>query len=152
LDLAVDGADEVDPNLDLIKGLGMALLREKFIEMHARRFVVIVDESKLVSRLGRGPLPVEIIPFEAEVTVHWLRSLGCRAELWRAEDGAPYETDNAHWLARCWFPQGIADAGALEHLLADRPGVVDHGLFLGMASEVIVAAESGVRTLQRPGS
>jgi ribose 5-phosphate isomerase A len=152
LDLAVDGADEVDPNLDLIKGLGMALLREKFIEMHALRFVVIVDESKLVSRLGRGPLPVEIIPFEADVTVRWLGSLGCRAELWRAGDGSPHRTDNDHWLARCWFPEGIADAGSLERLLADRPGVVDHGLFLGMASEVIVAAESGVRTLQRPGS
>ena len=152
LDLAVDGADEVDPNLDLIKGLGMALLREKFIEMHARRFVVIVDESKLVSRLGRGPLPVEIIPFEAGVTINWLRSLGCRAELWSAEDGTPYETDNAHWLARCWFPEGIAYPRALERLLADRPGVVEHGLFLGMASEVIMAGESGIRTLQRTGS
>jgi ribose 5-phosphate isomerase A len=152
LDLAVDGADEVDPQLDLIKGLGKALLREKFIEVHARRFVVIVDESKLVSRLGRGPLPVEIIPFEAEVTIRWLQSLGCRAELWRAGDDIPYETDNAHWLARCWFPEGIADARALERLLADRPGVVDHGLFLGMASEVVVAGESGIRVLQRPVS
>ena len=80
LDLAVDGADEVDPNLNLIKGLGLALLREKIVEIHARRFVVIVDESKLVQRLGRGPLPVEILPFEFEAHLRWLNSLGCRAE------------------------------------------------------------------------
>jgi ribose 5-phosphate isomerase A len=88
LDLAVDGADEVDPQLNLIKGLGRALLREKITEIHARRFIVIVDESKVVSRLGRGPLPVEIVPFGAEVHVRWLNSLGCRAELWVEADGS----------------------------------------------------------------
>ncbi|MGD9100719.1 MAG: ribose 5-phosphate isomerase A, partial [Anaerolineae bacterium] len=94
LDLAVDGADEVDPDLNLIKGLGHALLREKIVEMHAERFVVVVDESKLVSRLGRGPLPVEIVTFEAATHVRWLNSLGCRAELWHEEDGSPF--DKAH--------------------------------------------------------
>ena len=107
LDLAVDGADEVDPDLNLIKGLGKAALREKMVEMHARRFIVIVDETKLVERLGRGALPVEIVPFESQVTVEWLRSLGCRAELWCDEAGNPFVTDNQNWLVRCWFPSGI---------------------------------------------
>ncbi len=148
-DLAVDGADEVDPDLNLIKGLGKALLREKIVEIHAGRLLVIVDESKLVSRLGRGPLPVEIVPFGAEATVHWLATLGCRAELWREADGSPVVTDDGHYLARCWFPAGIADPYALARLLADRPGVVEHGLFLGMATAVLVAGTQGVRVLQR---
>ena len=82
LDLAVDGADEIDPQLNLIKGLGRALLREKIVESHARQFIIVADESKLVPRLGQGPLPVEIVPFEAVTHVRWLKSLGCRAELW----------------------------------------------------------------------
>jgi ribose 5-phosphate isomerase A len=148
LDLAFDGADEVDPDLNLIKGLGKAALREKMVEMHARKFVVMVDESKLVSRLGRGPLPVEIVPFAARVTISWLGSLGCRAELWTDETGQPYLTDNGNWLVRCWFPDGIHDAHALNQQLNERPGVVEHGLFLNMTSEVIVAGESGIRILK----
>ena len=150
LDLAVDGADEVDPDFNLIKGLGRALLREKIVEMHAARFLVVVDESKLVSRLGRGPLPVEIVPFEAATHVRWLNTLGCRAELWHEDDGSPIVTDNGNHLARCWFPDGIADAHALARALADRPGVVEHGMFLDMASAVIIASPKGVRVLERP--
>jgi len=83
LDLAVDGADEVDGDLNLIKGLGKALLREKIVEIHAERLIIIVDQSKVVSRLGtRGPLPIEVVQFEAEAHVRWLGSLGCRSELW----------------------------------------------------------------------
>jgi ribose 5-phosphate isomerase A len=148
LDLVVDGADEVDPDLNLIKGLGRALLREKIIEIHTARLVVIVDESKLVSRLGQGPLPVEIVQFEAETHIRWLNTLGCRAELWREDDGQPIVTDNGNYLARCWFPGGIADLQALAQTLAVRPGIVEHGLFLGMASVVIVAGRQGVRTLE----
>jgi ribose 5-phosphate isomerase A len=147
LDLAVDGADEVDPDLNLIKGLGRALLREKIVEIHAERFLVVVDESKRVERLGRGPLPVEIAPFGAETTVRWLGTLGCRAELWLEADGVPIVTDNDHYLARCWFSGGIADAHALARTLAERPGVIEHGLFLDMASAVIVAGLAGVQTL-----
>ncbi len=148
LDLAVDGADEVDPDLNLIKGLGRALLREKVVECHADRFVVIVDESKLVSRLGcRGPLPVEIVQFEAAAHVRWLNTLGCRAELWLEHDGSPAVTDNGNFLACCWFPEGIDDAYALAGALAYRPGIVEHGLFLDMASKVIVAAPNGTRVL-----
>jgi ribose 5-phosphate isomerase A len=150
LDLAVDGADEVDPDLNLIKGLGRALLREKIVEIHAERFVVIVDESKLVPRLGsRGPLPVEVVPFQAEAHVRWLGSLDCRAELWLKEDGLPVVTDNGNYLVRCWFTEGIADPHALARTLADRPGIVEHGLFLGMASVVVVAGCGGIRTCER---
>jgi ribose 5-phosphate isomerase A len=151
LDLAVDGADEVDPSLNLIKGLGRALLREKIVESHAERFLVIVEESKLVPRLGtRGPVPVEIVPFQAQAHVRWLNTLGCRAELWLEKDDSPIVTDNGNYLARCWFPDGIADAYALARALADRPGIVEHGLFLDMASAVIVATPEGTRVLERP--
>ncbi len=149
LDLAVDGADEVDPDLNLVKGLGKALLREKIVAIHAARFVVMVDESKLVPRLGQGPVPVEVVPFGAEATVRWLATLGCHAELWRQEDGSPVVTDNGHYLARCRFPEGIADPHSLARTLADRPGVVEHGLFLEMASTVLVAGTQGVRVLER---
>jgi ribose 5-phosphate isomerase A len=153
LDIAVDGADEVDPRLGLIKGLGRALLREKIIEIHTDQLIIIVDEAKLVSRLGRGPLPVEIVPFEAAVQVRWLAALGCRAELWLEEDGSPAVTDNGNYLVRCWFADGnaagIPDPHALARSLADRPGIVEHGLFLDMARRVIVAAPGGVRVLER---
>jgi ribose 5-phosphate isomerase A len=150
LDLAVDGADEVDPELNLIKGLGRALLREKIVEVHAREFVVIVDESKIVSKLGtRGPLPVEIVTFEAHAHVNWLNTLGCRAELWLDEDGMPVVTDNGNNLVRCWFQGGIPNAYDLAARLAQRPGIVEHGLFLDMASRVIVARSGGVRVLEK---
>jgi len=152
LDLAVDGADEVDPNLNLIKGLGRAALREKIVEIHTRRLVIVVDQSKLVSRLGtRGPLPVEILPFEAPAHVRWLNTLGCRAELWLEEDGLPARTDNGNYLARLWFPKGIRHPRALARKLAARPGILEHGLFLNMASLVIVAGENGVQILERSG-
>jgi ribose 5-phosphate isomerase A len=156
LDLAVDGADEVDPHLNLIKGLGKALLREKIVEMQARQLIIIVDESKIVPQLGSGPLPVEIVPFEAEFTVRWLSSLGCRAELWLDEAGVPFVTDNGNYLARCWFKSGsqgetagIPDPYALARLLAGQPGVVEHGLFLDLATRVVVAGKEGVRILER---
>lgn len=150
LDLAVDGADDVDPQLNLIKGLGRALLREKIVEIHARRFIVIVDESKLVTRLGvQNPLPVEIVSFQAPATIQWLNTLGCKAELWHEDDGSPIITDNGNLLVRCWFNGGIPDAHSLAAKLALRPGVVEHGLFLDMATVVIVASKDGIMTLER---
>jgi ribose 5-phosphate isomerase A len=150
LDLAVDGADEVDPRLNLIKGLGRALLREKIVEIHARRLVIVVDESKMTPRLGTiGPLPVEILPFEAPVTVRWLNSLGCRAELWLEDDGLPVRTDNGNYLARLWFPHGIRHPKALARKLAHRPGVLEHGLFIDMADTVVVGAADSVKILER---
>lgn len=149
LDLVVDGADEVDPHLNLIKGLGRALLREKVVESHTNRFIVVVDQSKLVEKLGtKGPLPVEIIPYAAKAHVRWLNTLGCRAELWLEADGTPATTDNGNYLAKCWFDGGIYDAHELAEKLAWRAGIVEHGLFLGMASLVIVAAEEGIRKLE----
>ena len=159
LDMVVDGADEVDPRLNLIKGLGRALLREKIVAVHADKFVVIVDESKIVPRLGSHvALPVEIVKFEAQAHVKWLNTLVCRAELWiEAEDspksGEPVVTDNGNYLALCWFdglePAGIPDVHALARELADRPGIVEHGLFLDIANQVIVAGKDGVRIQER---
>ena len=149
LDLAVDGADEVDPDLNLIKGLGRALLREKIIESHASRLLIIADESKLVEKLGRGPLPVEIVPFEAEIQVRWLDSLSGRAELWLEEGGEPVITDNGNYLVRCWFPQGISNPYDLARHLADRTGIIEHGLFLDMADQVIVATADGIQIKER---
>lgn len=143
LDLAVDGADEVDPKFNLIKGLGKALLREKIVEIHAKHFVVVVDESKMVQKLGRGPLPVEIVPFGAKAHVRWLNTLpGCVAELWM-EDGKPAVTDNGNYLAKCTFKDGIDDVHVLASELAQWPGIVEHGLFLDMAGTVIVGTEKG---------
>jgi len=152
LDLAVDGADEVDLNFNLIKGLGRAALREKMVEIHARQFVVIVDESKLVQKLGtRGPLPVEIVQFESELTIRWLNSLqkGCRAEQWFEQDGSAVVTDNGNFLVRCWFEGGLDDPYQLAKILKSRPGVVGHGLFLDMANTVVVAGENGIRILEK---
>jgi ribose 5-phosphate isomerase A len=149
LDLAVDGADEIDPDLNMIKGLGRALLREKIVEINAARFIIIVDESKIVPRLGtRCPLPVEITPFEADANVQWLNSLGCRAELWREEDGSLVVTDNGNYLALCRFEGGIPNAHALALVLAERPGVVEHGLFLEMVTKIIVASPTGIRAIE----
>jgi ribose 5-phosphate isomerase A len=151
LDLVVDGADEVDPELNLIKGLGGALLREKIVEIAARRFVVVVDESKLVDRLGtRGPLPVEVTQFAWEVHARWLAGLGCRPELRRESSGAPYVTDNGNYIVHCTFPAGIPDPAGLARTLIERPGIVEHGLFLGMATDVVVAGSHGIRLMARP--
>ena len=149
LDLAVDGADEIDPHLNLIKGLGHALLREKIVESHARQFIVIAEESKLVPCLGKGPLPVEIVQFEAETHVRWLNSLGCKAELWLDQGGTPLVTDNGNYLARGWFPEGISDPDSLARALADHPGIVEHGLFLNMADLVIIAGPEGIQLKER---
>lgn len=149
LDLAVDGADEIDPQLNLIKGLGRALLREKIIESHAETLLIIADESKLVDQLGRGPLPIEIVRFEAEIQVSWLNSQGARAELWLEEGGEPVVTDNGNYLIRCWYPQGISNPHDLARLLAERPGIVEHGLFLDMADLVIIATGDGIQLKER---
>lgn len=150
LDLAIDGADEVDPDLNLVKGLGGALLREKIVETAARRFVVVVDESKLVQRLGsRGPLPVEVTQFAWDAHAGWLESLGCRAEVRREVDGRAFVTDNGNYIIHCTFPNGISNPLALARTLIERPGILEHGLFLGMATEIVVAGEKGVRVIYR---
>lgn len=151
-DLAIDGADEVDESLDLIKGLGGALLREKVVEQTARTLVIIVDDSKLVSRLGtKGALPVEVTPFALESHERFLRSKGANVVLRRESDGKPFVTDNHNYILHCTFPGGIADSAELARTLAGRAGIVEHGLFLNMSSSVIIASTSGqVITKHRP--
>lgn len=151
LDLVVDGADEVDPDLQLIKGLGRALLREKLVEINAKEFIVIVDESKMVEKLGtKGPLPVEILPFAHEAHLRFMNSIeGCRAEHWLEENGEPAMTDNGNYLAKLWFDEGIEDPYLLADVLSIRPGIIEHGLFLDLATRIVVAAEKGTRVIEK---
>jgi ribose 5-phosphate isomerase A len=152
LDLAVDGADEVDPDLNLVKGMGGALLREKMVAQAARRFVVIVDAAKEVDRLGRrSPLPVEVVPFGWKSHVPALEALGARVEFRRDDDDRPVYTDNGNVILDCHFSESISDAFELEDALRSRAGVVETGLFLDLATEVLVAEPSGVRSRARAG-
>jgi ribose 5-phosphate isomerase A len=151
LDVTVDGADEIDPRLDLIKGLGGALLREKIVAAASRRFVVIADAGKKVARLGaRSPLPVEVAAFAWQIHVPFLESLGALPRLRAHADGSPVPTDNGNYVIDCRFPDGVPDPAALDAHLQQRPGVIETGLFLGMASEAIVAGEGGVEVLTVP--
>jgi ribose 5-phosphate isomerase A len=148
LDLAVDGADEVDSNCNLIKGLGKALLREKMVELHAKQFVVIVDASKLVVQLGeKCPLPVEIVPFEYATTLRFLQQHCDRAEFWTQSDGTPAVTDNGNYLAKMYWQNGIENPHKLAQTLTAFPAVVEHGLFLQMADVVLVGTNQGVQTI-----
>lgn len=150
LDLAIDGADEVDPDLNLIKGLGGALLWEKIVESAADRLVIVVDESKLVTRLAaRAPVPIEVVPFAWSTHVHFLSELGGRATLRRNADNDPFITDSKNYIIDCAFDDGLADPWALDTELQSRPGIVESGLFLDMAESVIVAAEAGINILAR---
>ena len=152
LDLTIDGADEVDPGLDLIKGLGGALLREKMVAQASARMLVIVDDSKLVGRLGEGaPVPVEVVPFGHASHMAWLRDLGAEPHLRAGANGDPYRTDNGNLILDCRFDGGIEDPAGLEGRLARRAGVVESGLFLKLACEVVVAGAGGVRRLERNG-
>jgi ribose 5-phosphate isomerase A len=151
LDLVIDGADEVAPNLDLIKGLGGALLREKMVETSTRRFIVVVDGSKVVRKLGtHSPLPVEVAQFGWRLQARWLETLGCRAERrLSAASQEAYITDNGNYILDCSFPEGIDDPPELAATLRDRVGVVEHGLFLNMAQEAIVARLGGLDYMHR---
>jgi ribose 5-phosphate isomerase A len=147
LDLTVDGADEVDPQLALIKGGGGALLREKIVAYHSRRMVVIADRGKRVERLGRFPLPVEIIPFWWEATHRAIAKLGV-APVLRQRERRPFVTDNGNFILDCPFG-AIDDPAALQRRLAAIPGVVESGLFVGMAERALFGSEAGVEVLLR---
>jgi ribose 5-phosphate isomerase A len=148
LDVAVDGADEVDPRLDLIKGYGGARVREKIVAAAARRFVVLVGADKLVTALGaRGRLPVEVVPFAAPFCRRRLGELGYPPTL-RSRDGAPLVTDNANLILDVAVT-AIADPGGLDRTLRDIPGVVGTGLFVNMAHAVLVWEHGRARTLTR---
>lgn len=142
LDLDIDGADEVDPRRDLIKGLGGALLREKIIALAARRLVIVVDESKVVSRLGEhAPVPVEVVPFGWRRTAAELVALGAEPRL-RAAAAGPFQTDGGHFILDCRFAEG-RDLAELAGALKALTGVVEHGLFCGMRPTVVVGGADG---------
>jgi len=148
LDLTVDGADEVDPSLDLIKGYGGALVRERIVAAASRRQVILVTAEKLVPRLGtRGRLPVEIVPFARALCERRLRELGARPEL-RATVGQPFATDNGNWILDCGIGP-LEDAADFARAVRAIPGVVDTGLFLGTADTVVVADGGAVRERRR---
>ncbi|MDF2837752.1 MAG: ribose 5-phosphate isomerase [Paenibacillus sp.] len=145
IDFTVDGADEVDPAWHLIKGGGGALLREKIVADASKRLIVIVDESKLVRHLGKFPLPVEVVPFGFELTRRKLTRLGCEPKL-RMADSRPYLTDNGNYIMDCAFGD-ILQPGRLAEELHRIPGVVEHGLFVGMTAEVVVGRADGTAYL-----
>ncbi|GFH17562.1 uncharacterized protein HaLaN_14224 [Haematococcus lacustris] len=156
IDVAIDGADEVDPNLDVVKGRGGALLREKMVEMASDIFVCIVDDSKMVSGLGGSKLamPVEIVQFCHKYTLSRLSKLkevaGCEAKLRMAGD-KPYVTDNSNYIVDLYFETPISDPAAASKAILDLEGVVDHGLFLNMVDVCIIAGQTGVEVKERPG-
>ncbi|MBU1158702.1 MAG: ribose-5-phosphate isomerase RpiA [Candidatus Thermoplasmatota archaeon] len=148
VDITIDGADEVGPRLNLVKGLGGALLREKIVAAATQLELIVVDESKLVQFIGqKSPLPVEIAKFSHKTTMLRLASLGCSPVL-RMIGDAPYVTDNGNYIADCRF-QKIADPAAMEIKIDHIPGVVESGLFIGLTSRVIVGSPSGIRILEK---
>jgi len=155
LDLTVDGADEIAPDLSLIKGGGGALLHEKIVAAASARMVVIADESKWVPTLGRYPLPVEVVPFGLTATRRAVESAACaagcpgQAVLRRDESGHAFVTDSGHWILDAMLGR-IADARLLADRLSPIPGVVEHGLFIGIAQAAILAGPAGVRVVERP--
>jgi ribose 5-phosphate isomerase A len=155
LDLTVDGADEIAPDLTLIKGGGGALLREKIVASASAHMIVIADESKWVSMLGCFPLPIEIAPFGAKATARAIETavaeMGCPGPVMvrKAQDGHAFVTDGGHWLLDAHL-QRIADPLALAVRLCAEPGVMEHGLFIGLAQTAILAGPDGVRLVERP--
>lgn len=151
LDLVVDGADEVSPELDLVKGLGGALLREKMVAQAGARLVIIVDSGKVVRALGQtAPIPVEVTPFGWRSHLSFFRSLGAEPRARRREGGEMTVTDNGNYLIDLGFEAGVDEPGALDEVLARRAGIVGNGLFLGMTDRVIVGTGEGTQLLERP--
>lgn len=151
LDLTIDGADEVDPHLNLIKGLGGALLREKIIASVSDQLIIVADERKIVDQLGtHAPLSVEVVPFGWRIHMQYLESLGSEPTLRRTEAGEPYVTDGGHYIIDCRFT-GIDDPYALTATLNSHPGVVENGLFLDLADLVIVGTPEGTKIKHATG-
>ena len=150
IDVTVDGADEVDPQLRMIKGGGGALLREKIVASATRQLVIVVDATKRAAVLGRFPLPVEVIKFAEALVAKKITALGAEVELRRGADGKPFLTDENNHILDCRFGQ-IPDVDGLARRLSDMPGIVEHGLFIGMANIVLVANGSEIVDLQARG-
>ncbi len=148
IDLTIDGADEITPALDLIKGGGGELLREKIVSQATKRRIFVADDSKLSSALGeRFRLPVEVIPFGWSSQFSFLQSLNATVTVRRGQDGSPYRTDQGNMILDCNFGK-IIDPRGLARVLESRAGIVEHGLFLGFADEVVVAGEGGIRVFK----
>jgi ribose 5-phosphate isomerase A len=148
IDIDIDGADEIDPQLNLIKGGGGALLREKIIASASRRFIVIGDSGKRVRHLGKFPLPVEVIPFAQSLIAKRIAALGAEVSLRGAISSNPFVTDEGHHILDCTFGE-IADPAALAEKLRAIPGVVEHGLFIGMAEMALIGKDGGVTQFRR---
>lgn len=147
IDLGIDGADEIDPALNVIKGGGGALLREKIIAQACDYYLVIADASKLSQQLGTlFALPVEVVTFEYRAQMAYLERLGCRVNLRQQADGQAFVTDQGNYILDCRF-DGIPQVDDLAYLLNYRAGIVEHGMFLGMVSEVLVAGMDGVQSI-----
>jgi ribose 5-phosphate isomerase A len=150
LDLTIDGADEVDPELNVIKGGGGALLREKIVAQASRRVVIVVDETKPSPRLGtHWPVPIEVIPFGWRSQARFLESLGATYVVREQRDGARFVTDSGNMILDCQFGP-IADVRELSTTLGARAGIVEHGLFIDLADDLIVANAQGVQHRSRP--
>jgi ribose 5-phosphate isomerase A len=149
IDITIDGADEVDPGLNLIKGGGGALLREKIVAQASRRIIIVVDDSKLSLQLGaRRPVPVEVLPFGWRSQFRYIESLGANVTIRLNSDGSSFATDSGNMILDCDFGP-IADPTELADRLRARAGIVEHGLFLGLATDAIVAGREGVRHIMR---
>ena len=148
INLTIDGADEISPQRHLIKGGGGALLREKLIAEASDRLAIAADESKRVPQLGAFPLPVEVLPFGWERQAHFLAELGAEVTRRKCPTGAPYRTDNGHYILDCAFGT-IDEPASLASAIKARTGIVEHGLFLGLATDVFVATASGVDSWHR---
>ncbi len=149
IDVTIDGADEVDPQLNLIKGGGGALLREKIIASATRQLVIIGDSGKKVPMLGKFPLPVEIIPFAQPLLAKRIAALGATVKLRQDASGNPFITDEGHHILDCRFGQ-IPDPPGLARQLEAMPGVVEHGMFIAMADVVLIAKGEEVQEFRRP--
>ncbi|WP_242213300.1 ribose 5-phosphate isomerase A [Bacillus cereus group sp. BfR-BA-01383] len=147
LDLTIDGADEIDSNLQLIKGGGGALLREKIVASSSKELIIIADESKIVTHLGAFPLPVEITPFSWKQTENKIQSLGCQTTL-RLKNNETFITDNNNIIIDCVFPNHISNPANLHDQLKMITGVVETGLFIDMTSKAIIGTENGIKELK----
>jgi ribose 5-phosphate isomerase A len=149
IDVTIDGADEVDPNLDLIKGMGGALLREKIVASVSKMEIIVVDPSKMVDILGtKSPLPVEVSPYGWKSCHERLKKFGCDAEL-RMKQDAVYRSDNNNYIVDCTFER-IEDPRTLESEINNIPGVLENGLFLGITDVVILGTEDGGKLFSKP--
>ena len=152
IDITIDGADEIDPNFNLIKGLGAALLREKIVATASKQMIVVIDDRKIVKKIAtRAPVPVEVIPFARQPVEAYLRSLGARPVLrldWQTGQHIVI-TDENNIILDCWFDGGLDNPMAMGQAIRSQPGVVEHGLFFNLATRAIVAAPDGIQILEK---